>query len=154
MHQNIIGWNWLSCSSSCRTVALRKNFCWQTGLSTKIFPESYRSAAIVLDEKIWFDMFRVYWSKTIHFPYMEWAQWAFVSFHFFIQCKRIQYSVLWRCKPLSHNLCFAHRLYYIRLRCFMTYTPPPTPKYNPFSLRSFQQNLCSYIQWGCKLVWG
>ena len=30
---------------SCRTVALRKIFCWQTGLSTKIFPESYSSAA-------------------------------------------------------------------------------------------------------------
>ena len=28
-----------------RTVALRKKICWQTGLSTKNFPESYRSAA-------------------------------------------------------------------------------------------------------------
>ena len=30
---------------SSRTVALRKNICWQTGLSTIFFPESYSSAA-------------------------------------------------------------------------------------------------------------
>ena len=32
---------------NCRTVALRRNFCWQTSLSTKIFPESFRSAAMI-----------------------------------------------------------------------------------------------------------
>ena len=33
---------------SCRTVALRKNVCCQTGLSTKgFFPESYSSAASI-----------------------------------------------------------------------------------------------------------
>ena len=36
------GWyQWVSNLSSCRTVALRKFFCWQTGLSTNNFPESY-----------------------------------------------------------------------------------------------------------------
>ena len=37
-----------SSSSSCRTIALRKNFSWKTGLSTNIFPESYSSAATSL----------------------------------------------------------------------------------------------------------
>ena len=31
---------------SCKTIALRKNFCWQSGLSTISFPESYSSAAL------------------------------------------------------------------------------------------------------------
>ena len=42
-------------SYSCRTVALWKKNCWQTGLSTKISPESYISAArcLSLTNKIW-----------------------------------------------------------------------------------------------------
>ena len=35
----------LTVNLSCRSVALRKFFCWQTGLSAKFFSESYSSAA-------------------------------------------------------------------------------------------------------------